>query len=333
MHVEQLRRGLPGYFPQGITPRYTVTPQAARLPTWNPPTGDERLTGADSELAQRLPQVVPTVNADPVVPIVTEQANPVMESPYESTLARLRAVRNAPVEDDLKRSALYGAGTAMSDTAQSGSLGRTVGAGLMGAVSGLVNKKLYGEAKKQAELSRIGGDVQVEAALDKQARDRIAQEADTKLKEAQRKNTESLPTYRTEEQRRKEEDSQRRFEGLERRLDITDAYNRGRLGQGERKIDETIRSHKKGEEDRDADRASRERVAKWLTGSRESIAAANRTIQQDRLNLNRQEFGAKYPGAGKTLTKDAIIQKAKQMKMLPEDVVSDAVKQGYQIEQ
>lgn len=83
--------------------------------------------------------------------------------------------------------------------------------------------------------------------------------------------------------------------------------------------------------DRDAALVQRRQLEELKIKSRESIAAANRAIQRDRQRLSAQNFATKYPGYGKTLTKDAVLQKAKQLDIPAEDVMQSAVRQGYAI--
>jgi hypothetical protein len=84
--------------------------------------------------------------------------------------------------------------------------------------------------------------------------------------------------------------------------------------------------------DRDADRASRERVARWRISASKEIAAASEAVQRDRLKLSADQFQKLYPGAGFTLTPEDIAKKAKAAGMLPEDAAKLAVKQGYTIQ-
>jgi hypothetical protein len=83
--------------------------------------------------------------------------------------------------------------------------------------------------------------------------------------------------------------------------------------------------------DRAASRASAERIAQWRISAQKEIAAASQAIQRDRAKLSADQFKVRYPGAGHELTTDDIGKKAAALKMLPEDVAKDAVKQGYTI--
>jgi hypothetical protein len=81
-----------------------------------------------------------------------------------------------------------------------------------------------------------------------------------------------------------------------------------------------------------AARESRERIARWRIEAQKEIAAQSAAIQRDRVQMSRDQFSQRYPGAGKTISSDAVVQKAKALNMLPEDVAKEAVRQGYTIQ-
>jgi hypothetical protein len=85
--------------------------------------------------------------------------------------------------------------------------------------------------------------------------------------------------------------------------------------------------------DNAANRALRLKVANIAANSRADIAAASQSIQRDRMKMSANQFASRYPGAGQVLSPDAVVQKAKQLNMLPEDVIKSAIRQGYQIGQ
>jgi hypothetical protein len=84
-------------------------------------------------------------------------------------------------------------------------------------------------------------------------------------------------------------------------------------------------------------RQNRLEVAKIMVNSREQIAAQQQAIEKDRVQMSKDQFALRYPGAGKVLKRDAIIDKYNKLKaadpMLTIDkVISDATKQGYTIQ-
>jgi hypothetical protein len=87
----------------------------------------------------------------------------------------------------------------------------------------------------------------------------------------------------------------------------------------------------------DKNRQNRVEVAKIMVNSREQIAAQQQAIEKDRVQMSKDQFALRYPGAGKVLKRDAIIDKYNKLKaadpMLTIDkVISDATKQGYTIQ-
>ncbi|MCA1628391.1 MAG: hypothetical protein LC742_10565 [Acidobacteria bacterium] len=215
-----------------------------------------------------LPTLTPGEEAEgPYLPTY----DPAPRTALDDAAARLRGIIAAPVVGNRKRSALYGAGTAAAQAAPSGSLAYTLGAALGGGLTGALDKKLYGRTLKDKAIAEAKEAVGVESAVAKEKRERAEAAADLEYKRAQTENQRQLPVYRTEEQRRKEEEGVRRLDALERRVETTDAYNQGRLGQGDRRLDQSDRQLGQGdqrlteieranrarEEDRDEDREQR----------------------------------------------------------------------------
>jgi hypothetical protein len=103
----------------------------------------------------------------------------------------------------------------------------------------------------------------------------------------------------------------------------------------------------RGDEERDADRASRERtasanratresVARLVTSSRERIASVNQEMQRDRQRLREAAFKIQYPGYGKTLTHDDIVKKYEEFKqtrpnLTLKETVQAVIDQGYTV--
>lgn len=93
----------------------------------------------------------------------------------------------------------------------------------------------------------------------------------------------------------------------------------------------TVSSQAMTAEQQEANRQSAERIAQWRIKAQKEIAASSQAIQRDRLKMSADQFSKRYPGAGKTLTPEAIAKKAKALGMLEEDAAKEAVKQGYTI--
>lgn len=315
------------------------------------------------------------------VPPYSAESLPVY-APSEGARAaaeRLRAEMAAEVKGDRPGSAAYGASQALANARGSDSVGYLLGAAIGGGVSGLIDDKLSGRAKKAQKIEEAKNEAAVAATLEKAERDRREQEADIA-------NKENLPVYRTEEQRRKDEAekqkakvaNQRALASVFNRLEEFDPENpenaaiveqfeaagvpvvkkeRGKktsikqdaktgalyvvrddgtsaavtAPSGEGQL--AITSPQAMTSERAAEAlASRERVAQWRIAAQKEIAAQNQAIQRDRVKMSADQFSQRYPGAGKVLTAEDVAKKAAQLKMLPEDVARDAVKQGYVIQ-
>jgi len=319
--------------------------------------------------------------SDPAASALPAYAPP---DPYRDAAERLRAAQTAEVEGSRGKSAAYGAAQGGAAARGSDSLGYTLGSILGGAGAGLVNDKLYGQAKKAAEVQKLKGEVATEAALGKAERDAREQKADIL-------NKEQLPTFKTEEQRRKDDAEKRKGEEASRRaalsvfnkldeFDPDDPANTDFVAQmtaagvpvirKERGKQVTIKQDSKTgalyvvsadkttgagssaavtapdgkgqlattttqqmSAEQQAERIkSAEKIAGWRIKAQKEIAAANQSIQRDRAQLSKEQFGMRYPGAGKVLTADDIAKKAQQLKMLPEDAAKQAILQGYVIQ-
>lgn len=310
------------------------------------------------------------------------EANPM--TGYERSIAELRAAEDAPVKGSRGMSALYGATEAMHGAKGTDSLGYMLGAGLGGGLSGLINSHLYGNAKKKADIEEAKGKFGLEAALEKDKRDREEQAVQNDLRRAQAEKARrpAQPKYQKDARGRlwlpdpddptrvtpvtdengkvldakferpftipylmpdgvsygtaqydRETDSYKPIEvggqpvvGKQAQPVIAEGENKGRTPQ-------QVAQDTQKEEDRKA----RERIAKWNIDSRDTNARLNRKVQQDRIKLSETQFKARYPGAGRTLTKDYIIQKYKQLSAADpaitiDHVMSSAIRQGFQIE-
>lgn len=382
-------------------PRFTVTPDDVPvvLPT-ELPKGP--LTGKNDEMAGEPVESLPTFSAPATRPRmatdVPGEANPMSEA--ERLNANLRGELDSPVESSALKSAGYGAVQAGSQAAKSGSLGFTLGAALAGAASGALNKKLYGQAKKAARVAEAEGKQKIASEAEEQA-------AKVRLTNAQATVQESLPTFKTEEQQRKEAADKSRA-GDQRSRVLASMFNRAEdfdpddpanadMVAEMKAANLPVYAKKRGQqmwikqdaktgawyavagdkttgtanasavadgsggqltttspqamnaEQQAANRASREKIAAILVGSREQLAAKQMEIERERLNISREQnqtkreqweagFKAKHPGYGKKLTAAQIAAKYRQIKerdpqtKLTEDfVLSDAIEQGYEI--
>jgi hypothetical protein len=84
-------------------------------------------------------------------------------------------------------------------------------------------------------------------------------------------------------------------------------------------------------EEKERDRKARKEVANILVGSRERIAATSNQIQRDRISMDKEQFSIKYPGAGKFVTNEDVVQKAKSLNAYAGDVIKDLTDKGYTI--
>jgi hypothetical protein len=85
-------------------------------------------------------------------------------------------------------------------------------------------------------------------------------------------------------------------------------------------------------EDKQKDRELREQLNSKDRELRKYIADQQAGISREKTKLSADQFSKRYPGAGQYVTKDFIIKQARELKMLPEDVAKDAIRQGFQIQ-
>lgn len=376
-------------------PRYTVGREDAPLTVYpmGPPTGDERLTGRDAELASRVaaaPEAIVYPNGPRAVePAVAAAATPARPpTRYEQAVERLRGLMGTPAADENGRlvSGAMMAGRGASEGAQSGSLGMTAGRALGGLLTGLFRPKSDEEIGRAGELQKAQQGVQLEGALGKEAREAELQGAQTDLAKANAEKARRPPpvkpvykkqggiTYMVDGETATPiigpngealaPDYQRPVyidvlgdDGVtvERQQynPQTQKYEKPALAGGAPAVVKRVErvntdtgmkeSDEVAHEDREAglksreqiakeNRESRERIAQFQTRSREQIAAASRAVQRDRLKMSGEQFSARYPGAGKSLSKDYIIKQARDLGMILEDAAREAIKQGYTIE-
>lgn len=393
--LEEIRRRLaaqtgeqspsqPAALPAFTAPKYTYAPDApSNLPgfkAYGYEMNRDAATGGpapfDASYGYRME--LPTFNMDAPVAESVAETKPL--TPYEKAVEAYRAAQSEPVEGNRGMSALAGATGAFGDAARTGNVGYMLGAALGGGLSGLINKKFYGEAKKKQKVEQSKEALAVESALEKEQRAREEQEAQNELRRAQAEKARrpTAPKYQKDARGRlwlpdpddptkmrqvTDETGKVMDAKFERPYTIpyllpdgvsygtakynpqTDTYEpvdvNGQPAVSKQSQPIITEGENKGrtpqqvaqDREREADRDSRERIARWQITSRDTNARLARKIQQDRLKLGQTQFQAKYPGYGKPpLTKDYIIQKAKSLKMLPEDVAKQAIQQGYTIE-
>jgi hypothetical protein len=289
-------------------------------------------TGQTAQAQQRRPVLVlPVVTGGDAA---TTPPPPTRPTQYEQDAARYRQLLSQPLEETGRvKGALE---MAAMPVQPSNSLGYELGERLGHAASGLIDKHAVGRVKRQGELDQAQAQMQADAEAEKT-------QADINLKKATAAATAAKP-----------EEMRRRLDESEARERDQAAYNRGRLDESranrESKESEGDKNRKSREDisdktnetkekiaadanaQKEKDRASRERIAQWRISAQKEIAAAGRAMQADRLKLSQTNFNARYPGYGKTVTQDDIVNKAKKLKMLPEDVAKDAIRQGYTIQ-
>jgi hypothetical protein len=323
-------------------------------PVYNPdPTGQTRPRVVDPN--------APPVDAYPMNP--QETLKSLMEQQVVDTNGRLKS-----------GVAMLGRPTHPTD-----SLGNAIGQRLGNLATGLINPKADEQLAHDAEIARAAG-------LSKVDQEQTQAQAELERTRAQTANQQSLPVYRTEQQRQAEEKEKSRVLDQRRRAVASVVNDADEFDPENPKNAQTvadmrelglpvIAKHKgekavykqdmrtgdwyvfKGDEsapvknpegtgqlattptttitseEKEKDRKLRERLAKAQIASRESIAAQQRAISEQRVKLSKDQFAARYPGYGKPpITLSEIRQMAKDHKMLEEDVVKDALSKGYQVE-
>ncbi|MFL6228430.1 MAG: hypothetical protein ACJ741_06590 [Pyrinomonadaceae bacterium] len=206
--------------------RYNVArPSAAPALGAPPPTGDERLTGADAELASRQQatyappaQVASGANVgDPGAAMIgvgdPNAAPPPPPSQLEEAQKRLNDLVNSPVEDANGRgkSGLRLMAEGASEGARTGSLAFAAGRGLAGLAKGLIRPKTDEEEIDRPEQERRARyDVQLADQAEKTRRENDREDADAELKREQAGYYRDRNKTDAAKEQNREEDSQRR---------------------------------------------------------------------------------------------------------------------------
>lgn len=404
---ERAARRLPQYVARGIKAIRRQFPNSETperlLPTYRPHAYDSHLAETAAELESPVPPVYPrgpvALEARPVPgrpntysdepELAAARPRLVTGTPSvanaRTSMDRLRELYETPIEDTNGRgkSGLYGALRGAAQGAQSGDLGYTLGAALGGLGVGLLRPRTDEEIARKQDIQRQQKLVKLEGEQAKEA-------AQLGLIKAQTANTEALPVYRSEEQRRKEEaERSKGLSGRQRVLtsifnkadefDVNDPANADMVEQMRaanlpvysKKRDQEVKiitdprtgeyrvvavnkitgegsasdvtntetgkplvtstKDQMGAENQAARIASSEKIASILMGNRKEIATMQADIARARINMDASQFAARYPGAGKFITKEGIVNAAKEMKMLPKDALSEMLKQGYTI--
>lgn len=382
-------------------PTYTADPR--RL--GQPPTDDNRLTSADDELAQsgvpqpdRLPAYNPPAAPAPsspnvqTAPMAAPDRLPTYNPPaYSQTAAQhYQDLLNSPVEDQngrFKSGANVGLVEASQAARESGSVGRTIGAGLGGFLTGLIRPKTDEEMRRPGQLQRAAQAAAVEAAQNKQKQEQQAAEDEGRLRraeaakaEAEAQNVGPAAQAKAQEQRRKDLLNQLRligrykagenaqfdnqlheaglfvddFEKGAGSFSLTDSAGRklvfnkktGALTQGELDgqavVDTSKTPDAEGLLPRDRQRAEIARLAREsherIASTQASLRRQQLDISKGRASLSKEQFRARYPLYGQTLSHDYLMRKyetehAKDRKVKLQDIIEDAIKQGATIQE
>lgn len=178
---------------------------AAQLPTYNPPSiiegaSPKQMPTVDPAMLTRQRRATGTPgalpNPDPVSMTATDDpgAAPVY-SPLQQSQIRLRNLVNQPLQNNALASGGMLAAEAVGQAAQSGSVGRTIGAGLGGFLGGLVNKKAYARQKQAGEIQKQQAIVGMETQADREQRDAEKETSDAGYRKAQTRLTNANADY------------------------------------------------------------------------------------------------------------------------------------------
>lgn len=228
------RTPLPGYRPQST--RTTVTPQddaELQRPAYNPPSGNDTpdlqlpqgVLDAAAKMGQSLPTYEPqttvTPTTDPasgeaVRPRGTPKSNSEISQPI-TPQERVEMLLTEEVRD------MNGRGSSALKMLQqpiqpTDSLGNAAGQKVGQLLTGLFNPRADEEIEHNQTLQKAVGVAQTQGALDKMGRDAREQEAEITYKQ-------SLPGYKTEQQRQAEQKLKQQEEDQRRRA-LASVYNK-----------------------------------------------------------------------------------------------------------